>query len=77
MKPRSANDQHESRAFALAASIVLRGLFTEWCADDVVGMLTAELIDLAEDEKDPAKSKRLNDLVTYLDARPLVEIENP
>ena len=72
-KPRSANDQHESRAFALAASIILRGLLTEWSVDDVIGMLGAEILDLAENEKNSVKSKKLNALVEYFDAAPQVE----
>ena len=73
MKPRSANDQYEARAFALAGSIVLRGLLAEWCIDDVVGMLGAEILDLAEDEKDSVKADKLNALVAHLDAAPQVE----
>ena len=72
-KPRSANDQHEARAFALAASIILRGLLTEWAANEVIGMLGAEILDLAQNEKNKTKSGRLNALVEYLDAAPQVE----
>ena len=73
MKPRSANDQYEARAFAIAGSIVLRGLLTEWCVDDILGMFSAVILDLAEDEKDTAKADKLNALVEYLDAAPTVE----
>jgi hypothetical protein len=73
VKPRSANDQHEARAFAIAGSIVLRGLLTEWDVDDILGMFSAVVLDLAEEEQDMAKSKRLHALVMYLDAAPSVE----
>jgi hypothetical protein len=73
VKPRSANDQHEARAFAIAGSIVLRGLLTEWCVDDIVGMFSSVVLDLAEEETDPVKAGKLNALVTYLDASPSVE----
>jgi hypothetical protein len=73
VKPRSANDQYEARAFAIAGSIVLRGLLTEWCVDDIVGMFSSVVLDLAEEETDPIKAEKLNALVTYLDASPSVE----